>query len=72
MVNILCSDCGCLRFRHVGSYQCFGGACCLHLQSKSDGLRGGQTRGCGQVSICGGSSEAVGGGGDNNLLHCTG
>jgi len=37
MVNILCSDCDCLRFRqHVGSYQCFGGTCCLHLQSPED------------------------------------
>ena len=72
----MCPDCGCLRFRqHVGSYQCFGGTCCLHLQSQSDGLLrswgGGQPRGCGQVCICGGSSEAMGGGGDDNrLLHC--
>ena len=73
----LCSDCDCLRFRqNVGTYLCFGGTCCLHLQSQSDSLLrsggGGQPRGCGQVCICGGSSEAVGGGGDNsNLLHCT-
>jgi hypothetical protein len=50
-LNMLCSDCGCLRLRQrVGSYH-FGGTCCFHLQSQSDGLltswAGGQPRGCG-------------------------